>query len=101
MPPIIAGVSKPSEPRSEGLWSLPDPTSIHESRTVRLEIAQRVNLAVRALVLLKRSRSRLKTSDLASALGTTAGYVPQVMGPLVRAGWVVQCRARSAATSQS
>lgn len=55
---------------------------------MRLETTQRGDLAVRALVLLMRSPSRLKSADLASALGTTAGFVPQVMGPLVRAGWV-------------
>ena len=55
---------------------------------MRLEITQRADLAVRALALLKQSPSRLKSADLAAALGTTAGFVPQVMGPLVRAGWV-------------
>jgi Rrf2 family protein len=30
----------------------------------------------------------LKSADLANALGTTTGFVPQVMGPLVRKGWV-------------
>ncbi len=55
---------------------------------MRLEITQRADLAVRALVLLERSPFRLKSADLASALGTTPGFVPQVMGPLVRAGWV-------------
>ena len=55
---------------------------------MRLEITQRADLAVRALVVLARSPDRLKSADLADALGTTAGFVPQVMGPLVRAGWV-------------
>ena len=55
---------------------------------MRLEITQRADLAVRALVVLHRSPARLKSVDLAAALGTTAGFVPQVMGPLVREGWV-------------
>ena len=55
---------------------------------MRLEITQRADLAVRALVVLHRSPTRLKSSDLASALGTTAGFVPQVMSPLVREGWI-------------
>jgi Rrf2 family iron-sulfur cluster assembly transcriptional regulator len=55
---------------------------------MRLEITQRADLAVRALGALARSPERLKSADLADALGTTAGFVPQVMGPLVRAGWV-------------
>jgi Rrf2 family protein len=55
---------------------------------MRLEITQRADLAVRALVVLARSSGRLKSADLADALGTTPGFVPQVMGPLVQAGWV-------------
>jgi Rrf2 family transcriptional regulator, iron-sulfur cluster assembly transcription factor len=55
---------------------------------MRLEVTQRADLAVRALLLLKQSPARLKSADLAAALDTTAGFVPQVMGPLVRAGWV-------------
>lgn len=39
-------------------------------------------------MLLMQAPSRLKSADLAVALGTTTGIVPQVMGPLVRAGWV-------------
>ena len=55
---------------------------------MRLEVTQRADLAVRALVVLDSSPDRLKSADLADALGTTGGFVPQVMGPLVRAGWV-------------
>jgi Rrf2 family protein len=55
---------------------------------MRLEVTQRADLAVRALLLLEQSPARIKSADLASALGTTTGFVPQVMGPLVRAGWV-------------
>jgi Rrf2 family protein len=45
-------------------------------------------LAVRALVVLGHSPGGLKGGELAAALETTPGFVPQVMGPLVRAGWV-------------
>lgn len=55
---------------------------------MRLEITQRAELAVRALVTLEDVSGRLKSADLAGMLGTTAGFVPQVMGPLVRVGWV-------------
>ena len=61
---------------------------IHESFTVRLEITRRAELAIRALALLTRSPERVKASVLAESLGTTVGFVPQVLGPLVRAGWV-------------
>lgn len=65
-----------------------DAAHLHGSQSMRLEVTQRADLAVRALVLLHRSPSRLKSADLASALGTTPGFVPQVMGPLVRAQWI-------------
>ncbi|MGB3734028.1 MAG: Rrf2 family transcriptional regulator [Ilumatobacter sp.] len=55
---------------------------------MRLEVSQRADLAVRALILLRRSPSRLRSADLARALGTTPGFVPQVMSPLVRAEWI-------------
>ena len=54
---------------------------------MRLEITRRAELAVRALALLGRSE-RVKASVLADGLGTTVSFVPQVLGPLVRAGWV-------------
>ncbi len=34
------------------------------------------------------SPARLKAPSLAEALCTTPGFVPQVVGPLVKAGWV-------------
>lgn len=55
---------------------------------MRLEITHRADLAVRALGVLQTAAGRLKSADLAATLGTTAGFIPQVMGPLVRAGWV-------------
>ena len=55
---------------------------------MRLEITRRAELAVRALALLGRSSERVKASVLADGLGTTVSFVPQVLGPLVRAGWV-------------
>lgn len=61
---------------------------IHESVTVRLEITRRAELATRALALLGESPERVKASVLADRLGTTLKFVPQVLGPLVRAGWV-------------
>ena len=55
---------------------------------MRLEITRRADLAVRAMVVLSRRPGSVKSADLAASLGTTSGFVPQVMGPLVRAGWV-------------
>lgn len=73
---------------SSGRWTLAENLQIGKSHTVRLEITQRADLAVRALALLDCSSDRLKSANLAEALGTTPGFVPQVMGPLVRAGWI-------------
>jgi Rrf2 family transcriptional regulator, iron-sulfur cluster assembly transcription factor len=56
---------------------------------VRLEITRRSDLASRAVVVLARSGSRMKSAELADALGTTAGFMPQVLGPLVERGWVI------------
>jgi len=55
---------------------------------VRLEITRRTDLAARAVVILARQPGRMKAADLAQALDTSAGFVPQVLGPLVERGWV-------------
>lgn len=55
---------------------------------MRLEITRRAELAIRALALLGGTSERVKASVLASELGTTVAFVPQVVGPLVKAGWV-------------
>lgn len=54
---------------------------------MRLEITRRADLAVRALALLADGR-QLKAADLAAGLDATPAFVPQVVGPLVKAGWV-------------
>lgn len=55
---------------------------------MRLELTRKADLAARTMVVLA-GAGRLKAGDLADRLGTTAGFVPQVVGPLVREGWVV------------
>jgi Rrf2 family protein len=57
---------------------------------VRLEVTRRADLAVRAMIVLGDTPAdeRLKGPALAAALGTTPAFVAQVMGPLVKAGWV-------------
>jgi Rrf2 family protein len=54
---------------------------------VRLEVTRRADLAVRALTVLA-TAERTKAPVLAEALGSTPAFVVQVVGPLVRAGWV-------------
>lgn len=55
---------------------------------MRLEITRRSDLATRALLALASSGLRLKSSELAERIGTTAGFLPQAMSPLVQHGWV-------------
>jgi Rrf2 family protein len=55
---------------------------------MRLEISRRADLAVRALLVIERAGSRVKADALAGELATTAAFVPQVVGPLVKRGWV-------------
>lgn len=55
---------------------------------MRLEITRRAELAIRALTHLAATGDRLKALALADVLGTTVGFVPQIVGPLVKAGWV-------------
>lgn len=55
---------------------------------MRLEITRRADLATKALVVLTSSPRRTKAAELAERLGTTTGFVAQVMAPLVSRGWV-------------
>ena len=55
---------------------------------MRLEVTRKADLAVRAMRLLGGTPSRMKAPELAEALGTTAGFVAQVMNPLVKEQWV-------------
>lgn len=55
---------------------------------MRLEVTRKSDLAVRSLLALAASTNRMKGSELAEAIASTAGFVSQVLTPLVRAGWV-------------
>lgn len=57
---------------------------------MRLEVTRKSDLAVRALRVLNQLEpgARLKAPALAELVGSTPGFMPQVMNPLVRAGWV-------------
>lgn len=54
---------------------------------MRLEITRKTDLAVRALCVLD-TRGQTKGVDLAEAVGSSQGFMAQVMTPLVQAGWV-------------
>jgi len=55
---------------------------------MRLELTKRTELALRALRILDTTPARIKGADLADQIDSTAAFVPQVLGPLVRCGWV-------------
>jgi Rrf2 family nitric oxide-sensitive transcriptional repressor len=55
---------------------------------MRLEITRRSDLAIRALTQLDAQGTTLKAADLAIAINSTNGFLPHVMSPLVKAGWV-------------
>lgn len=55
---------------------------------MRLDITRKSDLAVRALHALGSQDDRTKGSDLAEKIGTTAGFLPQVLAPLVRRRWI-------------
>ena len=59
---------------------------------MRLELAQRTDIALRALQALCLSEERMPGSELAEALNTTHQYLPQIMSPLVRRRWVSSSR---------
>ena len=55
---------------------------------MKLEISRKTELALAAVRELRRHQSPLKGADLAEALDTTATYLPHILRPLVRRGWV-------------
>ena len=54
---------------------------------MRLEITRKTDLATRAMLALARFGTKTKASVLADAVGTTTGFLSQVMTPLVAKGW--------------
>jgi len=59
---------------------------------MRLELAKRTDLALRAMQTLCSSGERLSGVGLADTLETTHQYLPQIMSPLVRRRWVSSSR---------
>ena len=55
---------------------------------MRLEVTRKSDLAVRSLQALAMTSGRVKGPELAAIVGSTSGFVSQVLTPLVRAGWV-------------
>ena len=59
-----------------------------KSHSMRLEVTRKSDLAVRSLQALAECPERVKGPALAELVGSTSGFVSQVLTPLVRAGWV-------------
>jgi Rrf2 family protein len=55
---------------------------------MRLEVSRRADLAVRAMLALGAGAGRMKGGALAREVETTTGFLPQILGPLVKRGWV-------------
>lgn len=55
---------------------------------MRLEITRRTDLATRAVLALSGRDQRVKAAELAELIGTSSGFLSQVMTPLVSEGWV-------------
>ena len=55
---------------------------------MRLEVTRKNDLAVQALLELSGATARMKAPEIAANVGSTAGFVAQVLTPLVRSGWV-------------
>lgn len=55
---------------------------------MRLEVTRRAGLAVQAVTALAPVGRRVKAAELAATLDTSAGFVPQIVGPLIKAGWM-------------
>lgn len=55
---------------------------------MKLSLDQRTDLALRAVRALHDDGTRLRGRELAPRLGTTTQYLPQVLRPLVQAGWI-------------
>ncbi len=59
---------------------------------MRLELSSRTDVALRALRYLDDAGERRSNADVAAAIGASPQYLPQVMAPLVRSGWVRSAR---------
>lgn len=59
---------------------------------MKLELLRKTDQALRALRYLQASPQRRQTDEIAAVIDASPQYVPQVMAPLVRHGWVASVR---------
>jgi Rrf2 family protein len=55
---------------------------------MKFSLQKKTGLAVDALRALQGVEGLMSTTDLAAAIETTRPFLPQIMSPLVKAGWV-------------
>ena len=55
---------------------------------MNIELSRRTDLAIRAMHALAFSEERMSGAHLADEIGTTTQFLPQVLGPLVKVGWI-------------
>lgn len=55
---------------------------------MRLEVTRKADLATKAILALDAAGRRAKAVELADWVGTTPGFLSQVLTPLVSSGWV-------------
>ncbi len=55
---------------------------------MKLEITRKTDLAVRSMLALDNKGARMKAAEAAEKVGSTRGFMPQVLAPLVQRGWV-------------
>lgn len=61
---------------------------------MRLALSRRTDLALLALRELAIDDGTLSGTELADRIGSTVSFLPQVMAPLIAAGWVLSERGR-------
>ena len=59
---------------------------------MNISFQRRTDLALSALRALHESGGRMTGADLAERVETTASYLPQVIAPLIRVGWITSDR---------
>lgn len=55
---------------------------------MRLEVTRKSDLATKAIIEMNRLGRRAKAAELAELVGTSSGFLSQVLTPLVARGWV-------------
>ena len=55
---------------------------------MNIGLSRRTDLGIKAMRTLADAGERVSGSHLAKQIGTTVQFLPQVLGPLIKAGWI-------------